>query len=198
MSQSLTRLLCQIRLDPILALLLAGYAPALLLAFLTLEVGWIFFALLWTGLCTLLGRMAARGWPRRFAMPLTRNFYAVRSWGGRWSIFQRRPHGPCRADCKALLRSLAEEQRRLPAALPPGRYRALTHATVLRRLRAMETAVEVAAVPVYKLSLAGIRAQMTGGRCKHCKGRCPFPQDDGTARQFYLVSFRIRWAKHPA
>lgn len=181
-----------LRVNPLLPPLLGGYALLAAIALCTGGAAWLFFSLLWVLTFAALDWLAAHGRPRWLALGLTPHFYAVRAPAGWYGIFQRRPDGGRSTDCKALLRSLAEQQRRLPAALPPGRYRALTHETVLRRLRAMENASIITATPAYTADLARIRSRMTGGRCKHCKQKCPFPQDTSVKRQFYFVTFQVR------
>ena len=190
MSQSFKRFLLQLRLDPLALLQTAGFAMFFFLTYASLAGGWLLCAAAWVFLFEALERVASRGWPAWYATPLTPNFYAVRAFGGRRTIFQRRPPNARTAGCKALLRGLLEEQRLLPCALPPGRYQAATHDAVLRRLRAMETASHIAVRPVYTVSMARIRTQLTAGRCQSCRQRCIFPAE-GEPRQFYLVRFTI-------
>lgn len=190
MSRSFKRFLLQLRLDPLAFLQAAGFAVFFFLTYASLEGRWLLCAAAWVLLFALLERAASRGWPTWYAIPLTPNFYAVRAFGGRRTIFQRRPPKARTADCRALLRGLLEEQRLLPKALPPGRYQATTHDVVLRRLRAMETASGIEVRPIYKVPMARIRAQLTGGRCRSCRQRCIFPAE-GEPRQFYLVRFTI-------
>lgn len=192
MSQSFRRFFVQFRLDPFLPLMLAGFIPAFLLAFLMLEELWLAVSLVWVLLCDLLSKAAARWKLPGISQPLTPDFYAVRAWNGTWSIFQRRPPGGREMDCRALLEGLVREQHILPTALPPGRYQTVTHDTVLRRLKAMPDAVIQEVMPVYTATLEHICRHMTGGRCRRCKKACPFLAFRKGTRPFYYVRFCIK------
>lgn len=121
---------------------------------------------------------------------ITPNFFSVRLLSGRWGIYQRRRKHRGALDCRQLLKELVADQVKLPAALEPGRYRAVTHDTVLRRLRRMENARNLVVTPVYMADMKRIHAAMVGKRCKKCRERCPFPAQD-TPRQFYDIRFEI-------
>ncbi|MCI2107053.1 MAG: hypothetical protein LKK00_10145, partial [Intestinimonas sp.] len=149
------------------------------LALIMLEQRWLFLALLWVAFCWALGRAANEGRPARLAAVLTPNFYAVRCLNGRWSIFQRRPKRDWYEDRTAYLKALVAEKRLLPAALKPGRYQAVTHGMVLRRLMAMKNAADLQVTPAYR---AALQAQRGRG---YRAGR------KGEKRQFYLVRFTI-------
>lgn len=192
MSQSFRRFLVQLRLDPFLSLMLDGFIPAFLLAFLTLEEVWLLLAMVWVLLCDLLSKAAARWKLPGISRPLTPDFYAVRAWNGAWSIFQRRPPGGRKMDCRALLEGLVREQRLLPGALWPGFYQTVTHDTVLRRLKATPNAQVLEVAAVYTASLEHICRHMTGGRCRRCKKACPLLVFQKVTRPFYYVRFCIK------
>lgn len=179
MRQGFRKLLFQIRLHLPSQIMLGGYLIFVVLALITLEQRWLFLALLWVVFCWALGRAANEGRPAGLSAVLTPNFYAVRCLNGRWSIFQRRRRKQRHGDRRAYLKELVAEQRLLPAALKPGRYQALTHGTVLRRLKAMKNAVDIQVTPAYR---AALQAQ----RGRGCRAGV-----EGKKRQFYLVWFTI-------
>lgn len=181
MSQGFKKFLWQLRIEPISQLMLMGYAIFLVLTVLTLNEIYLILCLSWVLLFTILGRTANNGHPAWLATVLTPNFYAVRSLNGRWSIFQRRRGKGGPADRRAALKELVAEQTLLPAALKPGWYQAITHDTVLRRLKAMPNASEVEVTPAYRAVLKTSRGKGgTGSKIK---------------RRFYLVRFTIAETK---
>ena len=177
MSQGFKKFLWQLRVEPISQLMLMGYTVFLLLMVLTLNGVYLILALSWIILFTILGRTANNGHPAWLATILTPNFYAVRALNGRRSIFQRRHGKGGPADRRAALKELVAEQTLLPAALKPGRYQAITHDTVLRRLKALPNVSEVTVVPAYRAVLKTPMGK--GGNGSKIK------------RHFYLVRFTI-------
>jgi len=172
-------------------LLLAACAPASgLWAGIALVL--VDLAFMWVLLMAILFMTSRHGHPRYLTRILTPNFYSVRLLPGRWTIYQRRVAKQKELpDCKTLLKDLVAEQNRLPAALEPGRYKTLTHDTVLHRLRRMQNARDIVVKPAYMSDMKSICAAMTGKRCKKCKEPCPFLAQRETPRQFYLVTFEI-------
>lgn len=129
-------------------------------------------------------RLVLRGHPVSRARLLTENFYAVRRGARSW-IYQRKP--PKGIACTDYLRSLLQEQRTLPASLVPGRYRTITHTTILRRLQDVEGVIITRTAKAYQGRLKGLR----GRACKRCpRMRCVFGSD--TLRQFYDVTFVVQ------
>jgi hypothetical protein len=172
--------------------MLLGYAVLLLAACASARLLWLGAAAAWAFTTALLSAACRLGYPRCLSRQLTPNFYAVRFLSARWTVFQRRPAKQnLLPDCRALLKELIAEQTRLPAALAPGKYRTLTHDTVLRRLRQLQNAQDISAKPAYTAGMNSIRCAMTANRCKKCKEPCPFPPQGMTPRQFYLVTFEI-------
>jgi hypothetical protein len=147
-------------------------------------------ALVWALIVAILSKTCPNGHPRWLAKVLTPNFFSVRLLSGRWGIYQRRRKHRGALDCRQLLKELVVDHVKLPAALEPGRYKAVTHDTVLRRLRRMENARNLVVTPVYMADMKRIHAAMVGKRCKKCRERCPFPAQD-TPRQFYDIRFEI-------
>ncbi|MEA4934338.1 MAG: hypothetical protein VB071_12290 [Lawsonibacter sp.] len=182
MSQGFKQFLWQLRIEPISQLMLMGYAIFLVLMVLTLDGVYLMLALFWVLLLTILGRTANNGHPAWLATVLTPNFYAVRALNGRWSIFQRRRGKGGPADRRAALKELVAEQTLLPAALKPGRYQAITHDTVLRRLKALPNVSEVVVTPAYRAAL-----KATWG--KGLRGSRRFASRK--RKQFYLVRFQV-------
>lgn len=196
---SVRRFWCQLLVDPFLLPLVLGYAILLLTACAPVSGLWASIAqvlvdltLGWVILVAILSMASRQGYPRCFSRILTPNFYSIRLLSGRWTIYQRRAaKQKDLPDCKTLLKDLVAEQTKLPAALEPGRYKTLTHDTVLNRLRRMQNARDIVAKPAYMANMKSICAAMTGKRCKNCKEPCPFLAQREKLRQFYLVTFKI-------
>lgn len=187
-NSKLRRLWCGFLFDPFVAPLAAPWAvfsPALIL---TRSALLYVLLLLWSVLLALLEHMAPYGWPKSRARRLTPNFFAVRDINGCWRVFQCRPKG--KEDCQTLLRELLSDRRRLPGALTPGSYRALTHDTILCRLRRMPNVDICSCTPVYVATLEDTVSMAVRGRCRHCKERCPFPGLK-KPRTFYDVCFQV-------
>lgn len=187
-SSKLRRLWWQLRLDPYVAPMLSGWV---VIAAVTpwIGVGWLYVALLlWGVLWAVLEHVAPRGWPRGRVRILTPNFWAVRDLSGCWRIFQRRPE---QTGCRQLLKGLLTEQQSLPDALTPGRYRALTHETILHRLQRMPGVTILSCRLAYVATLEETINQAMGKRCRHCAQRCPFP-GRCKPRQFYDVRWEVK------
>lgn len=188
-SSKLRRIWWQLKLDPFLAPMLAGWV-IIVMAAPWIGAGWSYTALLlWGALWAFLEHVAPRGWPRGRVRLLTPNFWAVKDLSGCWRIFQRRPEE--KGDCRQLLKGLLAEQRSLPDALTPGQYRTLTHETILVRLRQMPNVAILSCRPAYVATLEETINQATGKRCRHCAQRCPFPRRR-KPRQFYDVRWKVR------
>lgn len=196
---TLRRIWCQLLVDPFLLLLVLGYVILLLAACASsngLLVGiatlLVDIAFMWVLLMAVLYMTSQHGHPRYLTRILTPYFYSVKLLPGRWTIYQRRVAKQKELpDCKTLLKDLVAEQTKLPAALEPGKYKTLTHDTVLNRLRRMRNARDIVAKPAYIADMKSICSAMTGKRCKKCKEPCPFFAQRETPRQFYLVTFEI-------
>lgn len=171
---------------------LGGCMPALALYLHTACPFWYIAALTWCLLWLILERSVPHGHPRLFVRELTPNFYALRIFAARWVVLQRGSPQRRTEDCKSLRRSLLADQQRLPAALPPGQYRAITHDGILRRLQMMENASDIAVSPAYTASMAAITRCITAGRCKKCKNPCRFYSLGNQPHQFYDVKFTIK------
>lgn len=188
LSSKLRRLWWQLKFDSFLTPMLAGWA-VFAAAAPWIGAGWFYTALLlWGALWAFLEHMAPRGWPRGQVRLLTPYFWAVKDLSGCWRIFQRRPKQSL--DCKTALRGFLEEQKRLPAALTSGQYRALTHETILNRLRQMPNVTILSCRPAYVTTLEETVNQAMGKRCRNCSERCPFPGRK-KPRQFYDVRWEI-------
>lgn len=177
------------RIDPFLGPYVAGLA---VLAALYLLVGampwwwlsWISWGLLWA----VLEQAAMKGHPKRWVRRLTPNFCAIRDLFGTWRIFEKRPLGW--NDCRTVLGELIQDQRRLPAPLTPGRYRTLTHDTILLRLQGMANVKILSCHPAYVATLEHTISQIVRGRCRRCSVRCPFPGRT-RLRTFYDIKFQV-------
>ncbi len=175
-----------LRADPAQQALWSGYL--LLLCLTPFSPLFLLPALLWAALWLLLCRSAPRGRPRWLSRPLTPNFYALRSPFGWMGVFQR-PAGPL--PCRDLILGLCKEQIALPAALPPGLYRAVTHETVLHRLERMERAHILRKEFAYSAPLSAIYHTMTGGACRRCQNPCRLYSAAGNPRPFFFVVFQV-------
>lgn len=185
----------QLKLSPFVGPMLTGWAVlALQLPFIGVDRLYMVI-LLWTVMWALLEHVAPKGHPKRRVHMLTPNFYAVRDFSNCWRIFQRRPER--KENCRQLLKDLLMEQRRLPEALEPGLYRALTHDTILTRLKEMDNVAILSSSPAYVATLEGTINQATGRKCKRCSDRCPFP-GRRTPRQFYDVRFLVKEKAAPS
>lgn len=169
MSQSFKKLYYQLLIDPITQLQLAGYVVFLLLAVILQKGVFLPLSLVWVLVFFVLSRTASHGHPSWLAVSLTPNFYAVKSFGGRWSIFQRQNKQALSGGRRAFLKGLVEEQKLLPEALAPGRYQAITHNIVLRRLKVIKRASDIISVPIYESNMGTFCRYMIGNRCRHCK-----------------------------
>lgn len=175
-----------LRADPTQQLLWEGYL--LLLALSVFSPLFILAALLWAVLWLLLCRAALNGRPSWLSTALTPNFYALRSPWGWQGIFQRpAPLG----ECRDLILGFCQEQTALPAALGPGRYRAVTHETILRRLEQMEGVVILRKEFAYSMPMTGIYHTMTHGRCRRCPKPCRVYSSAQTPHPFFYVLFEI-------
>lgn len=195
MSQSSSRparsVVYQIAMDPYIVPMAMGYSIFLVLGLYICRFGLI-LSIVWVLGIGILSRTCPAGQPHWMATVLTPNFYSVQLWSGRRGIYQRcavrRKRPP---DCRALLLGVLQDQVRLPAALTSGRYQAITHETILRRLHRMPNTRVTKAKPIYTADLKTICASMAGGFCKHCKERCPFLAVKNVRKQFYYVQFEI-------
>lgn len=117
---------------------------------------------------------------------LTQNFYAYRTWGGVWFITQKKPQGKT---CRQNRQSFLIDRMQIQAGFPEGRYRALTHETVIRQLRRCPGITEWRQRPAYQADMRTILMSMSGGKCRRCAARCRAFR--AAPRQFYLIEFRI-------
>lgn len=185
----------QLKLSPFVSPMLIGWA---VLALLLPPIGADLYTavLLWTAAWAVLEHIAPKGHPRGWVRILTPNFYAVRGLDGCWRIFQRRPESK-REGCRQLLKDLLRDQCRLPEALEPGLYRALTHETILARLKGMGNVAVLSSSPAYVATLEDTINQAMGRKCGRCSDRCPFPGRQ-TLRQFYDVRFLVKETAAPS
>jgi|GEM_PF-6636343 len=193
-----------VRTDPILLLCFVGFAAVMAACFIVWAYGLYrpdgaaFWAILaaasvLTGVAVLASLtcvlwLVCDRWLKLdiFTETVTPNFRVLRLWRVGY-IHQCR-----RKDiegCGALFRDVVSEKRRLLPALPPGRYRALSHDTVKMRLENAGNVSGLRCVPAYKDSLTGIRDRMLGcGRCNK-KGNCSFHRLSPWEKQFYYIEF---------
>ncbi len=177
--------------NPIQVAMLIGVLIGLAIYIWTLNMLVIFIILLYLIPFCVLERTLPNGYPYFLSRRLTPMFYSIRSPAGRFSIVLKRPHGT--SDCRAMMRLIAAQSRRLPEALikAPGKYRAITHEYVLRRIERIPGAVIESARPVYVADMTATLNALTGGACKKCAEHCPAAAGRQTRRQFYDVRFTI-------
>lgn len=129
-------------------------------------------------------------WQKFCRVRIGRNFQALPALpGGYRTIGQRAQKGSRVQTCGELRRSLIEDSRDAITDIPAGRYQALTHEAVLRRLeRSTRVSVEKI-LPAYMGTLRPVLLAQTHKRCRHCKAPCSTWNAPG--RQFYLVRLRV-------
>ena len=86
------------------------------------------------------------------------------------------------------MRTLARETC-VTDTLNKGKYRIVTHDTVLRRLIKSPNLAIHRCDPAYQSDLKQILSAMTDGQCKHCTKQCRAWHSP--PRQFYYVKFKI-------
>jgi len=129
-------------------------------------------------------------WQKFFRVGIGRNFQALPALpGGYRTIGQRVQKGSRVQTCGELRRSLIEDSRDAITRIPAGRYQALTHEAVLRRLE-RSTRVSVEKIfPAYMGTLRPVLLAQTHKRCRHCKAPCS--AREAPVRWFYLVQFCV-------
>ncbi len=129
-------------------------------------------------------------WQKFCRVDIGRNFQALPALpGGYRTIGQRAQKDSRMQTCAELRRSLIKDSRDAAARIPAGRYQAITHDAVLRRLeRSRQVSVE-SVKPVYKGTLQLTLKAQTRKRCRCCKTPCS--AWNAPARQFYLVRFLV-------
>lgn len=181
-----------LRTDPIVLPWLLGYAILLLFSVRYPYSGIpIFLILLWMLWFLSVEFTAAHGWCLPPMKKITPNFYIVQGLCFH-GIFQCRAWTKSPLSCRAAVKNLFMEQKQLPAALLPGRYRAITHETILNRLEMLDNLKNVKVVYIGEQSLERVVRQMMGGRCRHCHQPCPIQLARTKKRPFYYVQFTIK------
>lgn len=129
-------------------------------------------------------------WQKFCRVNIGRNFQALPALpGGYHTVGQRAPKGAKQKTCMELRRSLIQDSRDAAAGIPAGKYQAITHETVLRRLERSEQICVESVRPVYKETLRPILQAQSLKRCRRCKTPCS--AWNTPERQFYLVRFRV-------
>lgn len=181
MRQNFRRQYYHLITDPALPLIL----PLFLLYVLGLGLS---CPLLWVPALLLVLALAL--WQKFCRVGIGRNFQALPALpGGYRTIGQRAQKGSRVQTCGELRRSLIEDSRDAITDIPAGRYQALTHEAVLRRMeRSTRVSVEKI-LPAYMGTLRPVLLAQTHRRCLRCKTPCS--AREAPARQFYLVRFRV-------
>ncbi len=177
--------------NPVQVAMLIGVLIGLAIYIWTANLLFMFLTLLYILPFYILERTLPNGYPYFLSRRLTPMFFSVRSPSGRFSIVQKRLPG--KSDCRAMMRLIAAQRRRLPEALikAPRKYRAITHEYVLRRIERIPGAMIESARPVYVADMTATLNALTGGACKKCAEHCPAAASRQTRRQFYDVRFTI-------
>jgi len=129
-------------------------------------------------------------WQKFCRVDIGRNFQALPALpGGYHTIGQRVPKGINQEICRELRLSLIKDGRDAIASIPAGKYQALTHETVLRRLEQSARISVESATPAYMATLQSVLMAQTHKRCRNCKARCSIW--NAQKRQFYLVRFHV-------
>ncbi len=181
MRQNFRRQYYHLITDPALPLIL----PLFLLYVLGLGLS---CPLLWA--ISLILLLALALWQNFCRVRIGRNFQALPALpGGYRTIGQRVQKGSRTQTCGELRRSLIEHSRDAITDIPAGRYQALTHEAVLRRLeRSTRVSVEKI-LPAYMGTLRPVLLAQAHKRCRHCKALCS--AWNAPERQFYLVRFQV-------
>lgn len=181
-----------LKVDPLLVPWLVGYCTLILLSLLCPSRSSVFLVILWLLIFGILEYLATHGLCIPPMERLTPNFYVIHGlrYNGIFQCQATRKHSPM--TCLAVLRVLLKEQDALPAALATGRYRAVTHETILRRLETMSSVKDVIIIDIGQKSLEKIVDRMLGGRCRSCTRPCPIEQARKRKRPFYYVEFTIK------
>lgn len=167
--------------DPALVLMLPFWPVYLLGLILQLPALWCPAALIIFGLAL---------WQKFCRVDIGRNFQALPALPGRYhTIGQRAPKGAKQPTCMELRRSLIQDSRDAAVGIPAGKYQALTHEAVLRRLERSERISVESVKPVYTGTLQPILLAQSHKRCRRCKTPCS--AWNAPKRQFYLVRFQV-------
>ena len=188
-SSKLCCLWWQLKMNPFVSATLAGWLLFAPLYFFLGESIFLAILVLWGMQWAVLEHVAPNWRPCHLSRLLTPNFFAVRDLTGGWRIFQRSPGET--GDCQVLLKGLLKDQIRLPEALLPGRYRALTHETILGRLRRLPHVEIQSCRRAYVATMEATVSRAVKGRCRHCTDGCPF-LGRSHPRQFYDVRFLVK------
>lgn len=132
-------------------------------------------------------------WQKFCRTDIGRNFQALPALpGGYRTVGQRAPKGAKQQTCMELRQSLLQDSRDAAGGIPGGKYQAITHETVLRRLEGSERISVESVRPVYKGTLQPIlNAQSKRRRCQICDSKALCSAWNASARQFYLVRFHV-------
>lgn len=140
----------------------------------------------------LLALLALALWQKFCRIDIGRNFQALPTLpGGYRTIGQKAQKGSRHKTCRELRRSLIQDSGDAAAGIPEGKYLAITHEAVLRRLERNEQICVESAKPIYKGTLCPILKAQTHNRCRRCKAPCRVW--NAAAKQFYLVRFRVNY-----
>jgi len=193
MIQNIKRYWYAIIINPLEVTMLTGFFALLIIFFLTYDSFWYILAFIYAIPFAILEKTLPKGIPKTSAVPLTSLFYGIRSpFSGRVTILQKRPDG--NYDCHDLIRLILAQQSLLPAALikKPGKYRAITHETIILRLQSMPEAQIENIKPIYQGNMSANLNYMTKKKCRRCQQPCPAAIGRRTERQFFDVKFSIK------
>lgn len=125
--------------------------------------------------------------------PITDYFqatYPILPHGWRFVSERRRKHSEIeQKTCRDIKRELVLESRHMADYLSAGKYQAITHEPVVRRL-AQDAQIRICVVrPVFSDTLRSILQAQTRGRCRRCAERERCAQWNEPERQFYFIRF---------
>ncbi len=144
--------------------------------------------LLWA--ISLMLLLALALWQQFCRVGIGRNFQALPALPGGYRTIGQRVQKSSRAKtCGELCRSLIEDSRDAIDCIPAGRYQALTHEAVLRRLERSQQVSVDSVNPAYMGTLRPVLLAQTHRRCRRCKAPCS--AWNAPERQFYLVRFQV-------
>lgn len=107
-----------------------------------------------------------------------------------WRVIAQ--HRPAKGkSCNDILRALTKEATTLPDRIPQGRYKVITHDTVLQRIAAADELQLIKSTLLGQDNLMSLHTLMRSANCHRCRRKksCRYLPMIQTCRPFYLVEF---------
>jgi len=96
-------------------------------------------------------------------------------------------------NCEDIMPGLISDLKNLPNELPPGKYTAITHDTVLNRFKNLPFVKLKKQTSVYESSLEKMLSEILYKKCKDCKkkNKCRYKRIGKSIHSFYYIKFEI-------